>query len=74
MLYIVIYFMGEYIPALVDNADIVSEAGPVLYLAEHKGPEEAKSIIRCVNISLGAHGSSEICTVEGCEEAEDDSQ
>ena len=124
MLYSVIYFIGEYIPALIDNADIVSEAGPVQYLAEHKDSEEAKSIIRRVNISIDVHGSkglaiiahescdgnpstgalqrkqlykavtyaatlypgkdvvglwvdddwkvNEICTVEGCEEVEDD--
>ncbi len=36
MFSIVIYFIGEYILALVDNVDIVSEAGPVLYLAERR--------------------------------------
>jgi hypothetical protein len=110
----------------VDNVDIVSESGPVLYLSEHKDSEEAKSIIRRVNISIDAHDSqgiaiiahescagnpssgalqrkqlykavtytatlypgkevvglwvdddwkvNEICTVEGCEEVEDDSR
>lgn len=109
----------------IDNVDVVSEVGPVLYLAEHKESKEAKSIIRRVNLSLDAHGSrgiaiiahescsgnpssgalqrkqlykavtytatlypgkevvglwidddwkvNEVCTVEGCEELEDDS-
>jgi hypothetical protein len=52
----------------IDNVDVVSEAGPTLYLAEHKDSEEAKSIMRCVNLSLDAHSSRGIAIIahESC--------
>ena len=47
----------------VDYVDTITEAGPVLILAEQQDSEAAKSIIKRVNISVNKHGSKSIAIV-----------
>lgn len=54
--YLSIRFKAEYI-------DSVTEAGPVLYLAERTGCEQAKSILRRTDISINEHGSTGIAVI-----------
>ena len=44
----------------VDYVDEVSEAGPVLYLAEEPDSFETRSILRRVDVSVDKHGSHAI--------------
>lgn len=47
----------------VDYIDSVTEAGPVLYLAEKTDSEQTKSIVRRTEISLNRHKSKGIAVV-----------
>jgi carbonic anhydrase len=47
----------------VDYVDTITEAGPVLILAEQQGSQEAKSILERANISVNKHGSKTIAIV-----------
>ena len=54
--YLTTRFKAEYI-------DSVTEAGPVLYLAEKTGSEQTKSILRRTDISINNHKSNGIAVV-----------
>ena len=46
-----------------DYIDSVTEAGPVLYLAERAGSEQTKSILRRTDISINEHKSTGIAVI-----------
>jgi hypothetical protein len=46
-----------------DYIDSVTEAAPVLYLAERTGSEQAKSILRRTDISIKKHKSTGIAVI-----------
>ncbi len=54
--YLTVRFKAEYI-------DSVTEAGPVLYLAEKTGSEQTKSIRRRTDISIKNHKSTGIAVI-----------
>ncbi|MHC4642095.1 MAG: carbonic anhydrase [Planctomycetota bacterium] len=54
--YLSIRFKAEHI-------DSVTEAGPVLYLAERAGSEQTKSILRRTKISINEHKSRGIAVI-----------
>lgn len=54
------YLMARF---KVDYIDSVTEAGPVLYLAEKPDSEQTKSILRRTDISINRHKSKGIAVV-----------
>ncbi len=57
--------VNEYLreQLVVDYVDTITEAGPVLILAEQQDSQAAESILERVNISVNKHGSKSIALV-----------
>jgi hypothetical protein len=59
------YPVNDYLRARygVDHVDVVSEAGPILYLSDKRGTSEEESILRRVDVSVQCHKSVGIAVV-----------